>query len=78
MSKILTLFLLMSLSACFPPDRVDKRQQDYVCLDRGGVNTYAMYGGDASRKVQCMDGSYQMWHLAIIPQHLIEVEDGSN
>jgi hypothetical protein len=67
---ILTLTLL-SLTGCFAADKVDKAQQDYVCSDRGGVNKYARNGGNASSRVQCLDGSYQDWLKIIIPKDKI-------
>ena len=71
---ILTLTLL-SLTGCFAADKVDKAQQDYVCSERGGVNAYVNYGGNASNKVQCMDGSYQGWIGIIIPKDKIVKEE---
>ena len=67
---ILTITLL-SLTGCFAADKVDKAQQDYVCSDRGGVNTYTRYSGGMSLKVQCKDGSYRSWFLIIIPKDKI-------
>lgn len=67
---ILTITLL-SLTGCFAADKVDKAQQDYVCSERGGVNTYTRYGGGFSLKVQCKDGSYQDWLKIIIPKDKI-------
>lgn len=74
-NKFIVLCTLLCLTGCFPADRVDKAQQDYVCHERGGVSSYVRYAGQVSIKVQCMDGSYQNWLRTVIPKEHIKVKE---
>lgn len=78
MKKVFTATLLGFLLVGCAPTKVDKLQQDYVCKDRGGVSEgksglyYQIDAGNASNRVQCMDGSYQEWKKVIIPKEYLD------
>ena len=72
MKELLLVVLLCCLSGCVEPDGLDKRQQDFVCKDKGGVFEYSSFGGNMSHPVRCHDGSYQKWVYTIIPQEYLD------
>lgn len=61
--RVLIVCLCLILSGCKGP--LERAQQDYVCLDRGGVYIYV----SILFQVRCNDGSYiNDWENTILPE----------